>query len=429
MPEFLRLSSPTTALETILHELPDQKPVSENINTFLALGRILAEDVFSPHSLPEFPRSTVDGYAVIARDTFGASEAQPSYLNLIGEVPMGAAPSFLLTSGSCALINTGGMLPTGTDAVIMLEYTQLVRNSSEGSGTIGRNESSEIEISHSVAEGENVLHIGEDVVTGQVVLAGGTCVRPAEIGGCMALGITELYVAKKPKVGIISSGDEVISPQIRPLPGQVRDVNTYSLAALVSQAGGEPVLYGIVPDKLDVLKNASTKALAECDMVVITAGSSASVRDITSEAITSLGKPGILVHGVNVRPGKPTILAMCNGKAVFGLPGNPVSALVIAGLFVVPVIEKLLGAKAKTKPSVFARLTVNIPSQAGREDWVAVKLSEYGEWKNSGVHYIAEPVFGKSNLIFSLAIADGLLRIPPDATGLDAGELVEVFIL
>jgi molybdopterin molybdotransferase len=188
------------------------------------------------------------------------------------------------------------------------------------------------------------------------------------------------------------------------------------------------------------MKAAAAKALAECDVVVITAGSSASARDTTAEAIAALGAPGVLVHGVNVRPGKPTILAVCNGKAVIGLPGNPVSALVIAGLFVVPVIEKLLGAKPKPKASVLAQLTVNVPSQAGREDWVAVRLipnhlipnpllQNNKECVKDEPAFLAEPVFGKSNLIFSLAAADGLMRIPPDATGVSAGEIVEVFSL
>jgi molybdopterin molybdotransferase len=248
----------------------------------------------------------------------------------------------------------------------------------------------------------------------------------------MALGITMLRVAKKPKIGILSSGDEVVPPEQNPRPGQVRDVNSYALAALVTQAGGEPVLYGIVLDNLDAMKAAAAKALAECDALVVTAGSSASARDTTAEAIISLGAPGVLVHGVNVRPGKPTILAVCDGKAVIGLPGNPVSALVIAGLFVVPVIERLLGAKPRPKASLLAKLTVNLPSQAGREDWVAVKLipsplhpSPAGRG-DGGEGLLAEPIFGKSNLIFSLAAADGLVRIPPDATGLSAGEMVEV---
>jgi molybdopterin molybdotransferase len=337
---------------------------------------------------------------------------------------MGASPAFGLQRGTCALIHTGGMLPPGADAVVMLEYTQVV-----GAGASGQ--PGEIELSRPVAAGENVLLPGEDVAGGQVVLSTGRRLRPAEIGGCMALGLTELRVAKRPKVGIISSGDEVVPPGKSPRPGQVRDVNSYSLAALVTQAGGEPALYGIVPDNLDEMKAIAGVALGECDLVVITAGSSASARDTTAEAIASLGEPGVLVHGVNVRPGKPTILAVCNGKAVIGLPGNPVSALVIAGLFVIPVVEKLMGAEPKPRAAVPARLTVNVPSQAGREDWIAVKVMGKGELGTTGdgPHYLAEPIFGKSNLIFTLAAADGLVRIPPDVTGLAAGEQVEVLFL
>jgi molybdopterin molybdotransferase len=437
MHEFLNLSSPAKALETILQTLPDREPVAENINTLLALGRVIVGDVRSPHPLPEFPRSTVDGYAVRARDTFGVSESLPGYLILIGEVLMGASPIIRLTTGTCALIHTGGMLPAGADAVIMLEYTQQVMNLTEGSGSLGRVASAEIEVLHPIAAGENVLRVGEDVTTDQVVLQTGTRIRPTEIGGCMALGITILRVAKQPLVGIISSGDEVIPPETIPHPGQVRDVNSYLLAALVRQAGGVPVLYGIVPDKLIMLKNTAAKAMSECDLVVITAGSSTSVRDMTEEVIASLGAPGVLVHGLNVRPGKPTILAVCDGKAVIGLPGNPVSTLVIARLTVVPVVERLLGAKPKPKPSVLANLTVNVPSQAGREDWVAVKLipsrlplsSKIEMGRNDGQGWLAEPVFGKSNLIFTLAAADGLIRILPDVTGVSAGDEVEVILI
>jgi molybdopterin molybdotransferase len=425
MPEFLRLSSPTDALQQLLRALPEQQPATELIETRRALGRILAEDVCAPHPLPEFPRSTMDGYAVQARDTFGVTESLPGYLALVGEVPMGAAPALTLLPGTCALIHTGGMLPEGADAVIMLENTQPVRGDQRVAPK------AEIEISRAVAEGENILRIGEDVAANQLVLASGAYLRPSEIGGCMALGITELRVTTKPKIGIISSGDEVVVPEQRPGPGQVRDVNSYSLAALVEHAGGEPLLFGIVPDSLSLMKTVAAKALAECNGLLITAGSSASARDTTAEAIASLGAPGVLVHGVNVRPGKPTILAVCNGKAVIGLPGNPVSALIIAGLFVAPLIEKLLGAKPMPKPSVPAKLTVNIPSQAGREDWVAVKLVVNEEWRmvNGAARYLAEPVFGKSNLIFSLAAADGLVRIPPDVTGVSAGEMVEVVFL
>ncbi len=440
MPGFLRLAPPTEALQTLLRALPDRGPATETMDTANALGRVTAADMRAPHPLPEFTRSTVDGYAVRARDTFGTSESLPGYLNLTGEIPMGEAPSFTLTSGACALIHTGGMLPEGADAVVMLEYTQRINRE-------GRKEREEnkintltdlasfavqIEIAKSVAGGENVLRVGEDVAADQVVLTEGVRVRPAEIGGCMALGIVRIRVATKPKIGIISSGDEVVPPGQSPRPGQVRDVNSYSLAALVEGVGGEPVLYGIIPDSLELMRAVAMKALSECAAVVITAGSSASARDTTAEAISLLGAPGVLVHGVNVRPGKPTILAVCDGKAVIGLPGNPVSALVIAGLFVVPVIEKLLGVKVtRPRPSVPARLTVNVPSQAGREDWVAVRLlpSLASPLPKGERGWLAEPVFGKSNFIFSLAAADGLVRIPPEATGISAGEMVEIVIL
>jgi molybdopterin molybdotransferase len=411
MPEFLTLLPPDEARDLLLAKLPDPALDSQIIETDSALGRVTAEDVVAPHPLPAFPRSTVDGYAVRARDTYGASDTLPGYLTLIGEVPMGAASVLIIGSAQCALIHTGGMLPLGADAVIMLEYAQSAR-------------ASEIEIQRAVAAGENVIHIGEDVAENQVVIPRGVRIRPAEVGGLMALGILKLRVANRIRVGLISSGDEVIPPTEIPQPGQVRDVNSYTLAALVTQSGGEPVLYGIIPDSFDALKAAAEKALTKCDLVVITAGSSASTRDMTADVIAALGAPGVLVHGINTRPGKPTILGVCNGRAVIGLPGNPVSALVNGYLFVVPVIEKLLGIPAgRPKPSVKARLTVNLASQAGREDWQPVKLVSLPDG------WLAEPVFGKSNLIFSLAAADGLIRIHPNANGISAGEVVEVFLM
>jgi molybdopterin molybdotransferase len=255
--------------------------------------------------------------------------------------------------------------------------------------------------------------------------------RPAEIGGLLALGITKLRVSKKLRVGLISSGDEVIPPDRSLRPGQVRDINSYTLGALVTKSGGEPISYGIVGDVFEALKRTAAKALAECDAVVITAGSSASTRDMTADVIDQLGQPGVLVHGINTRPGKPTILGVCNGKAVIGLPGNPASALVNGYLFVVPLVEKLLGANPRPKATIQARLTVNLPSQAGREDWWPVHLNLPSPSKRGagGEVYDADPIFGKSNLIFTLAAADGLLRIPPDATGLSAGELVDVVLI
>ena len=444
MPEFLTLLPPDDAREKLLSHLSFPIAASETLDVASSLGRVTAEDILSPQPLPDFQRTTVDGYAVRARDTFGATDSLPAYFNLVGEVPMGDSPSFEIIAGQCALIHTGGMLPKGTDAVVMLEYTQVVHHGEHGAHKDSQNESSvdsdasvvkdsEIEIFRAVADGENVIRVGEDVAQGQMILPRGSRMRPAEIGGMMALGITSLRVVTKPVVGLLSTGDEVIDPSESPRPGQVRDINSYTLGALIEKAGGVAKRYGIFGDRFEVLQEAAATALSECDAIIITAGSSASTRDMTAEVIRTLGEPGVLVHGINTRPGKPTILGVCDGKAVIGLPGNPVSALVNGYLFVVPVVERLLGALPKPQATVQARLTVNLASQAGREDWWPVKLLpertlSLSKWQSKG-ELQAEPIFGKSNLIFTLVSADGLLRIHPDATGLSAGEIVEVLLI
>ncbi len=410
MPEFLHLLPPALALERLLEHLPLPAVIAERVEAVDALGRVTAGPVVAIEPLPAFARSTVDGYAVRARDTHGASDSLPAYLALAGEVPMGAAPVFTLWPGQAGMIHTGGMLPAGADAVVMLEWTQASRPE-------------EIEVLRAVAEGENVIRAGEDVQPGQEVLPGGARVSAAQIGGLMALGYCQVDVARKPRVGILSSGDEVVPPEASPAPGQVRDINSYALSALVEAAGGVAARYGILPDDGGALEAALRAALAECDVVVITAGSSASTRDLTAEVIGRVGAPGVLVHGVNVRPGKPTILGVCAGKPVFGLPGNPVSALVIARLFVVPLVERLLGLPpGRPAAALPARLQVNLASQAGREDWVPVRLVR------SGHGWEAEPIFYKSNLIFNLAQADGFVVIPADANGLAAGEVVQVLL-
>ena len=411
MSEFLQLLPPPAALALLLDNLDvDLQP--ERIKTVDALGRVMAAPIVAPFSLPSFPRSTVDGYAVKSADTYGASESLPAYLQLVGEVPMGDTPTFIVGKGQCAIIHTGGMLPAGADAVVMVEFTQQAMDD-------------EIEMLRAVGNGENVLQIGEDVTEGNVVMEAGVRVRSAEIGGLMALGYPEVTVAKKPRVGILSSGDEVIPPGQPLQHGQIYDINSYTLKALVEQTGGIATNYGIIPDNADAFAEYANRALAENDLVIFTAGSSVSVRDLTAETIDKLGSPGVLVHGVNVRPGKPTILAICDGKPVIGLPGNPVSALVIAGIFVTAVIERYLGkSQARgVKASVSGRLTTNLSSQSGREDWIGVRLIPTGDG------YDVDPVFGKSNLIFTMARADALLRIHPDANGIAAGSLVQVQLL
>ncbi len=408
MPEFLKLLPPDVALEQFMGAW---QPAPEKmwLATAEASGFVLAQEVFATLPLPSFPRSTVDGYAVRAMDTYGASDALPAYLRVLGEIPMGTHVDFELGVGECALIHTGGMLPPNADAVVMLEHTQ-------------RALQDEIEVHRPVAVGENVLKLGEDVQSGEQVLSRGWRLRPQDIGGLMALGITQIEVARPPQVGLISCGDEIIPPEAEVRPGLVRDVNAYSLSALVEEAGGVPQRLGIVPDEVDALAHRASEALSSCDLVVITAGSSASARDVTAQVINSIGAPGVLVHGLSIRPGKPTILGLCDNKPVLGLPGNPVSAFVIARLFLRPMIEKFLGMLPPVRPSVQAKLSLNLASQSGREDWIGVRLHKTSEG------YVAHPIFGRSNLIFSLVRADGLMRIPPEVTGFSAGEIVEVFL-
>ena len=410
MAEFLDLIPPDKAIRLLLSNVPFECYPEVLIPTSGSLGYVVARDIISSYPLPSFPRSTVDGYACFSKDTFGASDSLPTYLSIVGEIIMGINSNFELSKGQAAIIHTGGMIPANSDAVIMIEDTQ----------QIGTNE---LEIRKAVAVGENVLCVGEDVKNGDVVITAGTIIRSVEIGGLMALGILEIHARTKPRVGIISSGDEIVAPDTDLNIGQVRDVNTSLLSNLISNWGGEPISYGIVKDDLNNLIATAKHAHEECNIVVITAGSSVSIRDVTVSAIKSLGKPGVLVHGVNIRPGKPTILAYCSGKPVIGLPGNPVSAYVTAKLFIAPLIKHMLGIiDSGISPTIQAELASNIPSQAGREDWIPVLL----KIKNN--KRIATPIFAKSNYIFSLVSASGLIRINSEQTGLEAGENVEVIM-
>jgi molybdopterin molybdotransferase len=409
MPEFLSLYPPKEALDTWLSALGPTTISSEEIDLIQAVGRVTSKPFIAPHDLPDFTRSAMDGYAVKAADTNGTSEGLPTYLDVIDEIPMGKVPVFSLKLCQAALIHTGGMLPDGADAVVMLENTQMTRPG-------------EIEVTRAVTSNENVIQKGEDIVKGQEVISAGVRLRPAEIGGLAALGFQRISVVKRPRIGIISSGDEVVPLGATPLPGQVRDANTYALGSLIEEKGGLPKSYGIVSDDPDKLRIVLLRALNENDAVVITAGSSASSRDLTSQIIQESGKPGVLVHGVNIRPGKPTILAVCGTTPVIGLPGNPVSALVIAMLFVSPLIDRLLGiSKPRPVGPIKARLMINVPSLAGREEWIPVIIS------GDSHEYQADPIFFKSNLIFNLSKADGLMKIPVDATGLSAGESVDIY--
>jgi molybdopterin molybdotransferase len=413
MSEFFNVLAPDEARALLLSHIT---PITDHeiLPTAEALGRVTVSALNAPQPLPAFRRSTMDGYAVRAKDTFGASGSLPAFLNVTGEVPMGQEAQVVLGTGQAALVHTGGMIPETADAVVQVEQTQIVGADSDMPPY-------EIEVFKSVAQGENVLQVGEDVPTGKEILPAGHILRSQDLGGILALGITEVSVRRKPRVVILATGDEVISPEKETKPGQIRDINSYTVAGQVIAAGGRPMLGGIIADDLPALREAAQKGLADADMLVMSAGSSVSFRDMTAQVIAGLGQPGVLFHGVATRPGKPTIGGVAAGKPVIGLPGNPVSAMVQFDMLGRPAIQRLLGL---TRPLgqglIWARLTTNVASQSGREDYIPARL----EKTESG--YQATPVFGKSNLIYTLVNADGLMKIPLDKGGLLADELVEV---
>lgn len=377
---------------------------TEKVDLRQALGRVLARDCFAPEDVPGFDRSTMDGFAVRARDTFGASEGLPAYLEVTGEVLMGEAPSGEIGAAEAFRVPTGGMLPAGADAVVMLEYTEPLDDR-----TIG--------VVRPVAPGENVIRRGDDLRRDEQLFEAGHRLRPQDVGLLAAAGIGEVEVYRRLRVGIITTGDEIVPVKAKPGPGQVRDVNSYTAQGQVVECGGEPVLFGVVPDEFESLAAVLRRALAETDLVVISGGSSVGARDITARVIDSLGEPGVLFHGLAVRPGKPTIGAVVGGKLVFGLPGHPVSAMVVFRLLVAPLLDPRAGRSA-----IRARIRRSLRSQVGKEDYVRVRLV----WENGELY--AEPVLGKSGLIATMARADGLARIPLDREGVAEGEPVEVIL-
>lgn len=418
MPEFFNVLPPDEARELLFRQLTAVLP-AETIATQQANGRVLATAVTAPHALPQFRRSTMDGYAVRAADTYGASESLPAFLHVVGEVPMGQPATVALGIGQAAVVHTGGMIPETADAVVQIEQTQKVNG--ERLAVSGAPWPFEIEVLRAVAGGQNVLQVGEDVRLGAEILPAGHSLRPQDVGGLLALGLTAVSVVRRPRVGILATGDEVIMPEETAVPGQIRDINSYTVAGLVEQAGGVPIQGGIIPDNVDALATAAANLLAETDMLVMSAGSSVSVRDMTVQVIDGLGQPGVLLHGVATRPGKPTIVAAVGHKPVLGLPGNPVSALIQFDMFGVPAIYRLQGVQTMPRRGlVWARLGQNIASESGREDYVPARLQDSAEG------LLAIPVFGKSNLIYTLVNADGLIKIPLNKGGLLAGEWVEV---
>lgn len=390
-------------------------PVSriEEMDTAAAEGRVVASDILAPEDLPGFDRSRMDGYAVRAADTFGASEGLPGYLKLAGEVLMGRPANVDVGTGQAVRISTGGVIPQGADSVVMVENTELSGDT--------------VEITKPVAPGENVVLKDEDVAEGSVVLPQGTVLTPARMGALAGLGLTRVTVRARPVVGIVSTGDEIVPPEQVPGPGQVRDINSIELSAACREAGCEPRAFGIISDDFDKLMRASQSAIHVCDVLLISGGSSAGVRDMTVDILEALGDPGVLAHGLYFKPGKPTLIAVSDGKPAIGLPGNPASALAVFDEVLKPVLVKLRGELpgpgAGVPRTVQAVIDRSVSSSPGRMELVPVALSESGEG------LAASPVLGKANLIGTLIRADGHVRLPEGSEGVEQGQqvIVELF--
>ena len=390
-------------IEELIHPLTDRivLPLHK------ALNYILAEDIVVKENVPGFRRSSVDGYAVIAKDTFGSSENMPGFLNVAGEVKMGEAPENPLSVGEAIYIPTGGMLPDGSDAVIMIEHCE------DLSGLLN--------LYRQVAPGENVISIGEDMKAGESLVTTGTKLRPQELGALASQGITEVSVYRKPVVGYLSTGDEIVPIETKELGiGQVRDMNGITIGSLVSEWGCEFLYGGIVKDDQTELERVTAEMLEKTDCLILSGGSSVGTKDYSVEVIDRMGKPGVFVHGVSIKPGKPTILASADGKPIIGLPGHPASAMIIFNLFGKAVLHKLQGWTSDEKNLAKAIVTKNLPSTPGRTDFVRARLFlEENQW-------YADPILGKSSLISTLVKSEGMIEIPSKSEGVLKGETVSV---
>ncbi|KPV64727.1 MAG: molybdopterin biosynthesis protein MoeA [Candidatus Bathyarchaeota archaeon BA1] len=382
----------------------ERVPLSETNN------RVLAEDVVAPMDVPPFDRATVDGYAVRSTDTFGADEDRPVSLRLCGCVSVGETPGVVVESGSTAEIATGAPLPQGADAVVMMEYA--IQSDDE------------VFITSSVSKGENVMRAGSDIHEGEAILRRGQTLRSHEIGVLAALGLTEVSVYKRPRVAIISTGAEIVEPG-RPLPpGKIYDINTHSLSAAVLECGGDPVILGVIPDEMDQLKSAIKRSLGLADIVITSGGVSVGPTDVIPRVLNTLGKPGVVVCGIASKPGKPTTIAIIDGKPVFSLPGHPTSSLLMFHTFVRPMVCSMAGRREEKHSTVGAVVASKVFPARGRRTFVMVKLT-----RDRSGRLIASPVPpGLSGAITTLVRADGFIEIEESQQFINAGEEVAVHL-
>jgi molybdopterin molybdotransferase len=401
-----------TAKEALAALLQASPVGTERVPTVRARARVLAEPLKSSVDLPHFHRAAMDGYAVKAKDTFGASQSLPAYLKLAGVVEMGKEATQPLKTGEAIRISTGGMMPPESDAVVMVEYTD-------------ETDAGLVEVHRGVSPWQNVIQIGDDVKKDELVFHGGRRLRAHDLGALTGIGISSVPVYRRPRIALISTGDEIVDAEADPLPGQVRNINQHSLAGLIEECGGELRDWGVIRDDKEALSRAIGEALEWSDLVLLSGGSSMGAKDITLETILAFPDSEFIFHGISVSPGKPTIFARACGKPILGLPGYPVSALVIFDLFAAPLIRRIGGEAAGVEPlakTLRATLKTNIASQVGREDYIRVTLErDCNRW-------LATPLPSKSGAIFTLVKADGMVRIDLNQDGLEQGEEVEVIL-
>jgi len=393
-------------VQTLLEETFPRVTSVEAVPLDAACGRVLAQAIISAEYVPDFHRSTVDGYAVRAADTFGCSDAMPTVLTLTGEILMGRAAPGPMAPGCCMAIPTGGALPDGADAVVMLEYAEVY-----GDGTVG--------IGRPAAPGLNLILRGDDARPGREVLPAGRLLTPQDVGALAALGVSEVPVRRKPRVGILSTGDEIVPATRTPGPGQMRDVNSVMLKALCEDAGAQAHCFGIVPDQTEALSAALDEAVAGSDAVLLSGSSSVGTKDAAACVLERRGE--LLLHGIAMKPGKPTLIGRVDDKPVVGLPGHPAAAFFVAQIFVRPLLARMQGRNVRPC-AVPAVLTESVSANHGRAQYGGVSLT-----RRDGTLY-AKPVHSKSGLITSLAASDGWFCIPRDCEGVAAGETVSVYL-
>lgn len=410
MSNFLKLMEIGDFINLALNNLT-RELATEEINIVDSLDRIVSEDIYSTVDLPPFSRSCMDGYAVKSKDTYGANDTLPVFLKMVGEVKMGEVATQKLNPGECIKIATGAMIPEGSDAVVMVEKTEVVSKE-------------EVEISAAVFEKENIVFAGEDITSGDLLLRKGHKIRPQDIGALAGIGQTKIKVYKKPKVAIISTGDEIIPPTQTPKLGQIRDINSYAIASSVRKIGGVGEICGIVKDnKEELLKKVKSK-IKKNDVILLSGGSSVGTRDLTIEVLETLQEDSILAHGIALKPGKPTILSIIDKTLILGLPGHPASSVVSFKNVVIPLIKALSGEvnSFDFQNKITATLNRNIVSEKGREQYFRVLV------KKEKDKYIAEPILGKSSLITTLVKANGLLKCPIGSEGITKDKIVEVIL-